>query len=80
MDLHDLPGTIWRDTASGRNATLVTTELMEGTAEERFLVMMEVAGMTKPLWVRDLDLGQRFTPLGDNRWQRILRNDDALED
>lgn len=74
-----LPGTCWRDTASGRNALLVATELMEGTREVRFLVQMKVEGMTKPLWARDYDLGRRFTPVGDTRWKRIMR-DDAVGD
>ena len=78
MDLYNLPGTLWRDTASGRNATLVTTDPMEGATEERFLVMMEIEGMTKPLWVRDSDLGRRFTPLGNTCWKRLVDDDDAL--
>jgi len=73
-----LAGTRWRDTASGKNAVLVTTEEMEGT-NERFLVMMEVEGMTKPLWARDSDLGRRFTPLGTTCWERLVDDDEAVD-
>jgi hypothetical protein len=52
---------------------------LEGTAE-RFLVLMEVEGMTKPLWARDRDLGRRFIPLGESRLERLLGDDDYLED
>jgi hypothetical protein len=79
VGLQQLPGTRWRDTASGRNVTLVATETLEGTAE-RFLVLMEVEGMTKPLWARDRDLGRRFIPLGESRLERLLGDDDYLED
>lgn len=59
----------------------MTTDVMDGTNEERFLALMEVEGMTKPLWIRDRDLGSRFTPLGTTSWQRLVRDDtDELED
>lgn len=57
----------------------MTTEEMDGT-DERFLVLMEVEGMTKPLWARDSDLGRRFTPLGNTCWERLVDDDEAVGD